>query len=294
MSKQSKAKSMGVRVREALLRLWMTVEDDASVGEFSWPSGEVRDELRDGGSEDKWKALDGVQRVGRGYVKLGKVELSEGLIATYAHGVFTVRRSPVGMGKPGFVGGWTKVIESIPVGATRRPKAERPGPGVQTRNPLDTPDHSDATIQVSWTPGCPTALVTVRAKDQDLAPAQLRSFAGALLEAASDIDGGDASAVYDVYELGMAAERSFGEPKVTQRQLDMMRHATGRKLTGGHRNHYCAVPDTDPFAGWEELVGMGLARRMDVGDGSTTYGVTEAGFRMVYGDVRKPEKRGKR
>lgn len=91
------------------------------------------------------------------------------------------------------------------------------------------------------------------------------------------------------------------EPRVTQRQLDVMRHATGGKLRD-HRNYYCAEPGTKDHAAWTELVAMGLA-----GDGEPpgsgeagaragrVFHVTEAGFRMAYGDVRKKAgKRGER
>jgi hypothetical protein len=103
-------------------------------------------------------------------------------------------------------------------------------------------------------------------------------------------ESGECVIVHGYADLDSPIHLPDAEPRVTQRHLDMMRHATGRKLDG-HRNHYSAVPDTDPYAGWEELVGMGLAERLDVSDGATTYSVTEAGFRMTYGDVRKPREK---
>lgn len=55
---------------------------------------------------------------------------------------------------------------------------------MHNRNPLGD---DDLTIQVTWETGEDRALVTVRAKDQDLNQAQLRAFARALLCAARDL-----------------------------------------------------------------------------------------------------------
>jgi hypothetical protein len=76
-------------------------------------------------------------------------------------------------------------------------------------------------------------------------------------------------------------------PKVTQRHLDMMRYATGGMLRG-HRNYYCAETDSDDFTEWTELVGMGLAV-VEPGN-PRAFNLTDDGFRMTYGSVRKKRK----
>jgi hypothetical protein len=90
------------------------------------------------------------------------------------------------------------------------------------------------------------------------------------------------------------------EPRVTARQLDMMRHATGGAVQG-HRNYYCvpSSPASPDRPTWDDLVAQGLAGFGEPPDASdpganalTVYHVTPAGFRMAYGAERRPERVG--
>lgn len=296
-----------IRVRAALIRLW----DASGEGEqFSWPAVEVREEVeRDG--DGRLSSVEAVQRIGCKAAK-GQTEFSRGqwseliddIEYTYSRGTFTVRR---------------RGAETMPWGTDETPDRDEQtagyidvirsrDDGVKNRNVLGG---DDATIQVTWDPDEYTALLTVRGNDHDLTPAQLRSFAAALLEAASDVDPDSppATIIAQVHEIGFLAGREWGqrpdadcdEPRVTQRHLDMMRHATGNRLAA-NRNFYIAPRDAAEHIEWVELVEMGLA-----GDGEPptsasagsrkgiVFHVTDAGFRMAYGDVRKASgKRAKR
>jgi hypothetical protein len=89
------------------------------------------------------------------------------------------------------------------------------------------------------------------------------------------------------------------EPRATARQLDMMCHATGGAVRG-HRNYYCvpAGPSDTPDA-WHDLVASGLAGTGEPpdaddpgGNAEKVFHVTAAGFRMVYGSERRPDRIG--
>lgn len=97
-----------------------------------------------------------------------------------------------------------------------------------------------------------------------------------------------------------SVDETAPEPRVTQRQLDIMRHSTGGKLRAV-RNYSISPPGHEWHDDWTELVRMGLAGEGEPPDCSeagqrkgTVYHVTEAGFRMTYGDVRKPKRGSKR
>lgn len=262
------------RVRAALIRLFERCGED----QFSWPSDEVRDEvLRDGEGGDAWKMLDVVQRWGRRCTKLGDIGLEDGLACTYSRGTFTLRRRASEREHP------PKIADDSE--AMRHLMGTRPG-HLRTFGFL-TVDRTGDSVELRSIPegNVPKVLREWADRTNSASAARERLLA--------DHDPNPPSHL-------VAKVMLPPEPRVTQRHLDLMRHATGGALYF-ERNRYAAAPYSEEDRLWSELAGMGLAALGTGGDGAAfadctnvTYHVSDAGFRMVYGDVRTARERAER
>lgn len=266
------------RVRAALLRLW---DDATGLGPFQFSAEKVRDECNRHG--DRVAGIETVRRVGLKMTKgprvlpatgLSWTTLGDGIEATYRRGVFRVRRREAAKPDPAL----RKAFADIR--AHDEPQS-RTSPG-------------NAWVEIHGAVMfCPCGYAS------DFTDHVRRVFcsrAEATCEGCGTRWGTPSAAECERLDDDGFPEPE--EPRVTQRQLDMMRYATDWKLTA-IRNYYIAPPDAADHVEWKALVEMGLAgdgEPPDSGEAGMRKGrvfhVTEAGFRMAYGDVRKPRKRG--
>lgn len=319
------------RVRAALLGMWERRADGFSVSSAALRA-EIN---RDGERPVSISAVQDVgRRVERGLgfscTKSGWSELDADIEYTYSRGTFTLRRRASEREHPPKIADDSDAMRHLM--GTRRGHlrtfgfltVDRTGDSIELRSipegnvPKVLREWADRTNSASAArdrlladhdPNPPSHLVakpgplddpTERPEHRYLLPVTLRETSVADLLDALD----DAYNHGDLPDDMSWEEPAAAEPRVTQRHLDRMREATGRSLKAA-RNHYCTrFVDADALADWTELVAMSLAGEGVTSDASEgpsdeyegpVFHVTAAGFRLVYGDVRKPaRKRAKR